>query len=107
MGERQHKRVIVNLQAELICGDTRFSGLIENLSEDGVYLITTSAKSPIDLAPNTALELRFQLPSGEKQSLHCVVKWSYKTPSHGLTSSIGMKIINPPETYKHSLRTLQ
>jgi hypothetical protein len=106
MDARQHKRVIVTLEAELIFQDFRIASSIENLSEEGVYLITPHSKSALDFTPGTLLELRFLLPSGEKQCLNCKVKWSYKTPPHGLTNSIGMEITDPPLSFKESLKAL-
>jgi len=106
MDARRNKRFIVSIEAELISQNIRIASSIENLSEEGVYVITASSKSVADFPPDTFLELKFQLPSGNEQCLNCKVKWSYKTPPHGLTNSIGMEIIDPPLSYKESLKTL-
>ena len=106
MDARRNKRFIVSLEAELILKDIRIASSIENFSEEGVYVITAPSKFFPDFAPDTCFELKFQLPSGEKQCLNCRVKWSYKTPPHGLTNSIGMQIIDPPLSYKESLKAL-
>ena len=102
---RRHERKIVNIRAELVCGDRRYAGSIENISPAGVYVVTAPTRSTRDFAPDSALELRFKFPSGEKLNLHCIVKWSYSTPPHGLTNSIGLQIIDPPLTYKEFLKT--
>ncbi len=107
MEARRSRRVIVNLPAEIISGDKRFASSIENLSNEGAYVVTAPLKSFSDFATDTLLELRFQFPSGEKLHLHCKVKWSYKTPPHGYTNSIGLEIINPPLIYQEILKTLQ
>src|SRR3990167_9703709 len=96
MGKRLSKRIIIGLKAEIISGDISCEGVIENLSEAGIYVITAPTKTEINFAPGTILEVKFQFLSGETLNLHCEVKWSYKTPPHGLTNRIGMKIINPP-----------
>jgi hypothetical protein len=106
MDARQNKRFIVSLEAELILKDVHIASSIENLSERGVYVVAAPSKFFSEFAPDTCLELKFQLPSGEKQCLNCRVKWSYKTPPHGLTNSIGMEIIDPPSSFKESLRAL-
>ena len=106
MKERQTKRIIINLPAELICGDRRYAGSIENLSPVGAYVVTAPAQSSLDFSPHSSLELRFRFPSGEKLNLHCIVKWSYATPPHGYTHSIGLEIIDPPLTYQETLTTL-
>ena len=96
MEKRLSKRIIIGLKAEIISGDISCEGVIENLSEAGIYVITAPTKTEINFAPGTILEVKFQFLSGETLNLHCEVKWSYKTPPHGLTNRIGMKIINPP-----------
>ena len=106
MEARQFKRAILDIPAEIITEDKRRAGTIENLSDEGIYVVAAPAKSEKDFFPGTELEIRFQLPSGEKLSLHCVIKWSYLTPPHGYTFSIGLKITDPPLTYQESLKTL-
>ena len=103
---RRHKRIIVNIRAELVCGDKLYAGSIENISPGGAYVVTAPSKSSRDFAPGSVLELKFKFPSGEKMNLHCIVKWSYSTPPHGLTNSVGLKITDPPSAYKESLKTL-
>ncbi|MBI5739220.1 MAG: PilZ domain-containing protein [Nitrospirae bacterium] len=107
MEARQHQRVIVSFPAELVCRDKRVAGTIENLSDNGVYVVTAPQKNPSDLCPDTMLELRFQNSTGDAHVLHCKVKWSYMTPPHGFTNSVGMEIIDPPSTYKELLRNLR
>ena len=99
--------MILNLPAEIICGDRRYPGSIENISGEGIYLVTPSARSGEELAPGTLLALRFRFLSGEEMALHCRVKWSYQTPPHGYTDSIGLEIIDPPLTYTGILKTLR
>lgn len=107
MDARQHKRIIVNFPAELICKDKRYASTIENLSENGVYAVTAPQGGCSGFTPDTILELKFQSPSGEKYALNCRIIWSYQTPPHGFTSSVGMEIINPPLSYQEFLRTLE
>ncbi len=105
--ERRHsKRIIVNLKAELISGSVSYAGFIGNLSEDGIYLITDPTKTPVDFTPGTPLEVKFEPLTGETLCLNCMVKWSYKTPPHGLANSIGLEIIDTPLKYKEFLKTL-
>jgi len=103
MEQRRSKRIIVTLEAELILNDTSYKGFIENLSEDGVYVITSPTKTTVNFNPGETIELKFRLPSGEILDMNCRVVWSYKTPPHGLTNSIGMEIINPSQKYIDSL----
>ncbi len=117
MERRTSNRIIVVLEAEIISGINPYSGfseistgfpgvnfytyagIIENLSEDGM-LITIPGKSNLNLNIGSELEIGFQLPSGERLDLHCMVKRFHdKTSAHGVSHGIGMVIIDPPRVY--------
>ncbi len=106
MNVRRADRVILNLPAEIIIQGTRYASSIENLSEEGAYIITASAENAAAFPSDTELELKFNFPSGETQLLNCKVKWSYLTPPYGFTNSIGLEIIDPPLSYKGLLSSL-
>ena len=107
MKAKRSKRAILEIPAEIITGDKRLAGTIENLSNNGMYIVTAPAKSEKDFFPGTEIEIRFRLPSGEKLALHCKIKWSYLTPPHGYTFSIGLKIKDPPLSYHEALQSLR
>ncbi len=107
MHVRRSDRVILNLPAEINIQGKRFASSIENLSEDGAYIITASGENAEVFSSDNMLKLKFHFPSGEKQELHCRVKWSYLTPPHGFTNSIGVEIIDPPQSYKGLLKSLR
>jgi hypothetical protein len=77
-----------------------------SLSENGVFIITTFTKLAGWFTPETTLELKFQLPSGDKLNLTCKVILSYKTHPQGLANSLSMEIIDPPPKYKEFFKTL-
>ena len=107
MEKRRSQRTVISSKAELILGDKNYSGLVANVSEKGIFIIITAPdKTTIDFAPETTVELKFELPSGEILNLHSKIKWSYKTLSNHITYSIGMEIIEPPLKYKEFLETL-
>ncbi len=87
-------RKVVSYKAELAHGNTRYPGFIGNLSSDSLYMITFPSNNPVRLTPGTMLQVKLDPPDKEPVCLHCKVKWSYKTPPHGLTQSIGMEIID-------------
>jgi len=93
-------RVPVDFETELTVGNLCYAGVIKNLSENGVYVETSPAKTAADFTPETTLVLKFQFPSGEMQDLLCKVIWSSKTQPDGLTNGIGMEIIDPPQKYE-------
>ncbi len=108
MEKRDNSRIIDSLDAEIISGSGSYPGIIMNFSEKGLYIVTATANSIEDIAPSTALELKCNLPSGEKISLNCEVKWfQTKTSPHGISFSMGMGILDPPEGYKEFIRTLK
>ncbi len=107
MEARRYKRIIVTLQAELIAGDSRYACFIENLSEEGAYITIAKTNPQADFDPDTPFELKFRFPSGEKLNLSCRVKWSYRTPPHGYTNSVGLEIMDPPPLYTEVLKALQ
>lgn len=108
MEKRDNSRIVESLDAEIISGRVSYPGIIMNFSEKGLYMVTATANSVADLAPSTALKLKCKLPSGEKISLNCEVKWfQTKTSPHGVSFSMGMGIQNPPEEYKKFIQTLK
>lgn len=96
MIKRLSERITIGLKAEIISGGMSCEGVIENLSEDGMFVVTHPTKAVIDFSPGATLEVKFQFLSGETLHLHCTVKWSHKTQPHGLTNRIGMEIIDSP-----------
>jgi len=106
MEKRSARRHGVGFKAELLYGGKSYAGLVENISENGLYAIAYPLDTAIDFHSGTELEMKFQLTSGEIVNLPCEVKWSYKTPLHGLTFSIGTEIIEPSPEYKEYLKSL-
>jgi len=81
-----------------------YAGLIENLSGDGM-LITLHEKTKTVFMPGAALEVSFQLPSGELLNLHCMVRRIQNNPSsRGSGHSMGMVIIDPPPVYSKFIK---
>lgn len=96
MKKRNTNRITIGLKAEITSGSVSCEGVIENLSENGMFIITSPTDTVMDLTPGTILEVKFQFFSEETLKVNCKIKWSCKTPSHGLTNRIGMEIIDPP-----------
>ncbi len=107
MDKRQSNRVICNLNANIISGSQSCGGFIDNVSEDGVeYLMTSAIKSSIDFVPERIITLSFQAPSGKKLNLDCEVKWYIRTAPDDETMTVGMKILNPTSAYHEFLQDL-
>jgi hypothetical protein len=104
--KRRFKRKTVNIEVDIVVSDKYVKGFIENISEEGLYVLTAPTKEDVSFAPGTECILNFSTPSGEKILLNCRIIWSYKTPPHGLTYSLGIEIERRPKEYKKFLDTL-
>lgn len=107
MEKRRHKRITNNLDAEITVGDTTYSGIIMNFSEDGLHLITATSNKVVEIGNHPTIKLKCMLPSGEALNMSCEVKWfQTKTSPYGTSFSMGMEILNPPSKYKTFIKTL-
>jgi hypothetical protein len=91
---------IVNVKANIFSEGIRYRVIIESFCEDGIYCITLPEKSSTIISPGSWIKLKFQSPSGETISMDCRVKWSYRTPPHFITTSIGLHVLNPFTDYE-------
>ena len=107
MERRRSRRLKVNLKAERISGNGKHSVFIENISEHGILMIVPHSNDTKKFNSGLDVDLNFQLNSGVAISLACKVRWSWvKTPPEGLTDSIGLEIVNPPELYRKLVSSL-
>ena len=107
MDKRQSSRVICNLNANIISGGKSCGGFIDNVSEDGIeYLMTSAIKSSIDFVPERIITLSFPTTSGKMLNLDCEVKWYLRTAPDDETMTLGMKILNPTFAYHEFLQDI-
>ncbi len=107
MEKRRFKRITVKLKAERISGNERQGVFIENISKNGINMITSPQKSHEQYLPGSDINLKLFFLSGETINLHCKVRWAIvKIPPNGLTDSVGLEIINPPLKYIEFVNTL-
>ncbi len=97
---------IVALKAELIFGEMICEGLIESISGNSVYFLSGPTRLSTKFHPGTDLKLILFPPSDFPVQMDGTVRWSYKTPPHGFTNSVGIEINNPPTEYTNILDTL-
>jgi hypothetical protein len=108
MERRRSKRISITLKAERISGDKKHGVFIEDISETGIHMTTSSSKEHMKYTSGTDVDLKFSLSSGETIKLRCKVRWScIKIPPNGLTDSIGLEIIDPPLQYVEFVRALR
>jgi chromosome segregation ATPase len=95
-GDKRHnKRKAVSLSANLLNNDIPYSGLIENLSEDGMHVRLTPSNTSKNLSLDSNLKVEFKASS--KQSF---------PPPHGVVKSVGLEITNPSIDFKNFVKTL-
>lgn len=102
MERRKCRRKNIRIEAEMVSGDTTCKGMIENISEQGIYLETESTgplSTSTRFSPGSQFQVKFQTPEGETLKLDCRVMWSFKTGPYGLRKKIGMEVIFPPPAY--------
>lgn len=105
MERRKHKRLYFDVKAGITLGDKTYAGYIGNVSESGIgYLITSSVMLQGDVPTNEIIELNFETPEGKLLKLQCEVRWSKKGLFSGKTTSLGMRIIDPPPEYEQWLK---
>jgi hypothetical protein len=105
--KRLSRRIDVHIEAEITFGGKTYAGIIKNVSESGVgYLMTSSMEEPEPLAPMKTVEIIFKTSSFQIYELSCTVAWFSKTLPYGKTSILGMKIIDPPQSYKDWIKNI-
>lgn len=107
MEKRRSKRITVDLTAERISGNEKYGVFIENISENGIHLLTTHTVQHTNFSAGKNIDLRLHISRKKTLTLLCKIKWScLKTPPNGLTDSIGLEIIDPPLQYIEFVRAL-
>ncbi len=108
MEKRRSERITDSLDVEIVAGGVSYTGLILNCSEEGMYMVTATTYDVVDIPASSKIELKCKLPSGEGIVMTCEVKWFQTKPSpYGVTFSMGMELLDPPEKYTDYLSTLQ
>jgi len=106
MEKRRSERVVDNLMAEIIAGGRSYAGVIMNFSDEGLYMVTATADTVVDISPSSEIKLKCRLPDGENLDMDCEIKWfQTRNSPHGVSFSMGMEIKDPPESYKEFLRS--
>jgi len=101
---RRSRRVSVSLKAERLSCTNNCSVFIENLSDTGIHMITAPAKNPGLFVPGAAVDLKLKTANGATIKLQCNVKWAYDNSAEDMTNSVGLEIIDPPESYLNFLK---
>lgn len=96
MEKRRVKRIFPGFKAEIIHNGKRYSGVIDDLCEYGLCVITSVITSAADFQPNTKIEIKFKPHPKEILTLICTIKWLNKLHPADFKYRIGVEIIDPP-----------
>ncbi len=103
-------RKSVQLPAHLSVDGKEYDGFITNISCTGVgmHIDTQFPESTIDCSEGSALTLDLISPTGELIPLTCTIKWLriQKCEPRTLTTSMGMKVVDPPPVFKKLFKSL-
>lgn len=106
-GDKRHnKRKAVSLSANLIDKDIPYSGLIENISIDGMHVRLTPSNTSKNLSLDSNLKVEFKASAKQSFQLSCRKRWAFNTPPHGVVKSVGLEITNPSIDFKNFVKTL-
>jgi hypothetical protein len=106
-GDKRHnKRKAVSLSANLLNNDIPYSGLIENLSEDGMHVRLTPSNTSKNLSLDSNLKVEFKVSAKQSFLLSCRKRWAFNTPPHGVVKSVGLEITDPSIDFKTFVKTL-
>ncbi|MBC8413459.1 PilZ domain-containing protein [bacterium] len=104
---RTNTRKVISMNAELIAGGQSYSGIIVNMSEQGLYMVTAESGQLIDIAPKSQVTLIAVLPNNEMVSMSCDIKWFQKKEMPAwFTFKLGLEILNPPSQYREFVSQL-
>ncbi len=104
-------RKAVKLPTNLIVSGKKHSGFIINISAKGVGMFiinTTFPESTINCSKGSLLKLEVQSTLGVYLTLQCRIRWLRikKCSSQGVTTSMGMEVIDPPPSFMKLVRNL-
>jgi len=104
-------RKAVKLPTNLIVAGKEHSGFIINISAKGVGMFvinTTFPESTINCAKGSLLKLEVQSTLGVYLTLQCRIRWLRikKCSSQGVTTSMGMEVIDPPPSFIKLVKSL-
>jgi hypothetical protein len=102
-------RKSVQFPTDLIVGDNRYVGNTMNISMSGVaiFVDTHFSEKTVDCKKNEILSLEVQSPLGKSIKLKCKIMWlRFQQYSEGLTTSMGMEIIDPPADFINLFNSL-
>ena len=109
MGKRKFTRFPTYLTGVILIEGKSYVGQLKNISEEGVgYLsMLDSFYYQNSIAPNKMVTILFKNTSDYLISLNCEIMWAKEHSSDSSKPYFGFKIIDPPNTLKELVNTLE
>jgi hypothetical protein len=100
--KRFSDRISADFKAKLISNNTRYVGVVNNFSEEGICVTADQNDKKSFSFPGATLEVELPLSSGEVINLLCKVIWSKKA----VTNNLGLEILEKPFEYESFFKSL-
>jgi hypothetical protein len=104
--KRNSNRLAVSLVGEIVIDKISYTVLIENVSENGIYMKILPTETTIGFSIKKSYKVKFKLPSGKTLSADCNAKWSCKPPPHFKVNCVGSELIDPSPRYIKFIKSL-
>ncbi|MBI4843080.1 MAG: PilZ domain-containing protein [Nitrospirae bacterium] len=75
MDKRRHSRLNINLSAELIDGEKKYNGFIENFSNGGLCIRSAPHEKFENIGPGDKITVRFQANPKDILTMCYRIKW--------------------------------
>lgn len=99
--KRVHRRRSVVLEAKVISRGFSYAAFVGDISETGLYMITSPVGVMRDLSTDTKNTLTLFSSSQEGLSLRFREVWSDDVSPYGLSRRVGIEIIDPSSLFRH------
>ncbi|MEW6419380.1 MAG: PilZ domain-containing protein [Nitrospirota bacterium] len=99
-GYQRHPRFTKRLEVRFTSGGLSFTGILSNLSENGLFIRTNRG-----FAPGATIDIELVMPDGKVSFLKGHVIRTVKTPIASLKNGMGVELIEKDATYINFLKS--
>lgn len=101
-GYQRHPRFTKRLEVRFTSGGLSFTGILSNLSENGLFIRTNRG-----FAPGSVIDIEMVMPDGKKSFLKAVVRRTIKTPMSTLKNGMGVELVEKDAAYINFVRSFK
>lgn len=94
-------RFTKRLQVKFSSGEITFTGILSNLSENGLFIRTNRGFSP-----GTNIDIELVMPDGTSSFLRGIVRWASKIPLTSIKNGMGVELLEQDTAFKNLLKTI-